>query len=57
MILNAWLYYDFRLFKLHSSVSVIVALLLFSYHRCKKMISEALELRVEGGRVNHSLCV
>ena len=28
-----------------------------SYHRRLRMISEALELRVEGGRVSHSCCM
>ena len=30
---------------------------LSSYHRRLRMITEALELRVEGGRVSHSLCM
>ena len=43
---------------LFTIVSMIPALLL-SYHRRLMMISDALELRMEGGRVSHSwyLCV
>ena len=32
-------------------------LLLLSYHICLRMISEALDLRVEGGRVSNSWCM
>ena len=32
-------------------------MLLLSYHRRLRMISEALELSVEGGRVSHSWCM
>ena len=34
-----------------------VLLLLLSYHRRRRMISEALTLRVKGGRVSHSWCM
>ena len=44
-----------------SSISVTyddeVLLLLLSYHRRLRMITEALELYVEGGRVSHSWCM
>ena len=32
-------------------------LVLFSYHRRLRMISEVLELRVKSGQVSHSLCM
>ena len=35
----------------------MIKLLLLSYPRCLRMISEALELHVEGGRVSHSWCI
>ena len=35
----------------------LLLLLLLSYHRRLRMISEALEIRVEGGRVSHSWCM
>ena len=31
--------------------------MLLSYHRRLRMISEALELRMKGGQVSHSLCM
>ena len=37
--------------------AVLSLLLLLSYHRRLRMISEALELRVESGRINHSWCM
>ena len=33
------------------------AVLLLSYHRCLRMVSEALELSVEGGRVIDNWCM
>ena len=38
-------------------MSVLVMLLLLSYHRRLKMTSETLELRVEGRRISHSWCM
>ena len=32
-------------------------LLLFSYHRCLRMISEALEIHPEGGQDSYSWCM
>ena len=32
-------------------------LLLLSYHKRLRMLSEVLELRVEGGKVSHSWCM
>ena len=41
-------------------IAVIIVgsmLLLLIYHRLLRMILEALQLRLEGGRFSHSLCV
>ena len=35
----------------------MIVLLLLSYHRRLRMISEALELYVDGGRVSHNWCM
>ena len=37
-----------------AALTSLVMLLLLSYNSCLRMISEALELRVEGERVSHS---
>ena len=36
---------------------MMLLLLLMSYHRCLRIISDELQLRVEGGRVSHSWCM
>ena len=36
---------------------MLLLLLLLSYHRRLRVISEAMELHVEGGRVSHSWCM
>ena len=41
----------------HCATRTLLLLLLLSHPRCMRMISETLELRVEGGRVNHSCCM
>ena len=40
-----------------NSLAQSLLLLLLSYHNRLRMISEVLELRVEGGQVSHSWCM